>query len=200
MRRVCVYCGSSRDVAGKYTDAARALGRELAAREIGLVYGGGRFGMMGAVAEAVHAAGGACTGVIPHDLARIEQPPDWLSDLHIVDTMHQRKALMIEMSDALLALPGGYGTLDEMFESLAWAQLTIHKRPCGLLNVNGYFDRLLEFLDHATGEGFIQPECRKLLHVDRDAVALLDVFAHYEPPKANIWNLKSQISDSRAQL
>ncbi|RMF75318.1 MAG: TIGR00730 family Rossman fold protein [Planctomycetota bacterium] len=190
MRRVCVYCGSSRNVAAKYTDAARALGRALAERGVGLVYGGGRFGMMGAVAEAVHEAGGAVTGVIPHDLARLEQPPTWLSDLHFVDTMHQRKALMIEMSDALVALPGGYGTLDEMFEALAWAQLAFHKHPCGMLNAGGYFDALLSFLDHAVAEGFIQPECRELLIVASEPAALLDCLANRPSPTASVWNLK----------
>jgi uncharacterized protein (TIGR00730 family) len=147
MKRICVFAGSSAGVRPEYLRAAADLGTVLAARGIELVYGGARVGMMGAVAGAVLAGGGRVTGVIPQALVEKEVAHDGLTELRVVTSMHQRKALMADLSDAFIALPGGWGTLDEMFEILTWAQLGLHRKPCGLLNVSGYFDRLLAFLD-----------------------------------------------------
>src|SRR6187549_1487199 len=148
MMRVCVFAGSSSGSRPEYRTAAEDLGRELAARGIELVYGGAHVGLMGGVADAVLAGGGRVTGVIPKALVDKEVAHTGLTDLRIVASMHQRKALMVDLSDAFIALPGGWGTLDEMFEILTWAQLGLHRKPCGLLNVQKYFDRLLAFLDH----------------------------------------------------
>jgi len=173
MRRICVFCGSSSGARPAYAAAARARGARLAALEIGVVYGGGRVGLMGELAEAALDAGGTVIGVIPEALSVREVVHDRLTELHVVPSMHARKALMAELSDAFIALPGGLGTLEELCEVLTWAQLGIHAKPCGLLNVARYFDPLLALLDHAVREGFVHAEHRAILIADADAELLL---------------------------
>jgi uncharacterized protein (TIGR00730 family) len=173
-RRVCVFCGSAAGNRAEYGDAARAVGRLLAERGIAVVYGGGRVGLMGMVADAAMAAGGEVIGVIPESMMAREVGHTGLTRLHVVPTMHERKALMYDLSDAFLALPGGYGTLDELCETLTWSQLGLHGKPCGLLNVEGYFDPLIAFFDLATREGFVRPSHRGLAPADPDLARLLD--------------------------
>ncbi len=182
-RRLCVYCGSSNGVRSTYLAAAQALGAELARRGIGLVYGGGSLGMMGAVARAVLEQGGSVVGVIPAPLApkEISGPP--LGKLEVVDSMHARKARMAELADGFIALPGGFGTLEELFETITWAQLGIHNKPIGLLNPAGYFDPLCRLVDHAVEQGFIRAEYRDLWVVDSDPGRLLDRLEVHRPPK-----------------
>ena len=163
------------------------LGRELAARNIGLVYGGARVGLMGAVADAVLAAGGTVTGVIPRALAEKEVAHSGLTDLRVVASMHERKALMADLSDGFIALPGGWGTLDEFFEILTWAQLGIHQKPCGLLNVHGYFDGLLSFLEHSYDRRLCQTRISVDDHRRRIAGALLERLAAYRPSSVEKW-------------
>ena len=181
MRRLCVFCGSSTGNRPEYRDAARRLGELLSGRGIGLVFGAGHVGLMGVLADAVLAVGGRAVGVIPQALVDRELAHRGLSELHIVRTMHQRKALMADLSDAFVALPGGYGTGDELFEILTWAQLGIHAKPIGLLNVAGYFDPMLAWLEHMTREDFLRRRHRELLLVAADAAALLDLLAGYRP-------------------
>lgn len=182
MRTVCVFCGSAAGSDPAYALAARELGRGLAARRLGLVYGGGRVGLMGEVATAALAAGGEVLGVIPHALSHKEIALAECTELVVVDTMHARKALMADRADAFVALPGGYGTLDELFEIVTWAQLGIHKKPVGLLNVNGFFTPLLAWLDHVVAEGLLKPKHRELL-LTADAVPdLLAALAAWVPP------------------
>src|SRR5579872_6192180 len=181
MKNVCVFCGSSSGVNPVYASAARELGREMALRGLGLVYGGGRVGLMGEVATASLAAGGKVLGVIPHSLSTKEIALEECTELIVVNTMHERKALMADRSDAFLALPGGYGTCDELFEILTWAQLGIHSKPVGLLNVNGFFTPLLGWLDHITKEGLLKPKHRDLLLVADTVKDLLDKLASWEP-------------------
>ena len=183
----CVFAGSAEGNQAKYADSAEALGRELAARGAGLVYGGARIGLMGALANTVLGSGGAVTGVIPRPLAEREVAHDGLTTLHLVSSMHERKQLMADLSDGFIALPGGLGTIEELFEMLTWAQLGIHGKPCGLLNVAGYFDRLLEFLDHTVGEGFIRSPHRDLLYVDTSPAGLLDQFGRHRPRTVAKW-------------
>jgi len=182
MTRVCVFAGSSSGVRPEYMAAATDLGRVLAARGIGLVYGGARVGLMGAVADAVLTGGGEVTGVIPRSLVEKEVAHSGLTELRVVTTMHERKALMADLSDAFIALPGGWGTLDEFFEILTWAQLGLHCKPCGVLNVQGYFDRLLSFLDHSVEQGFVRREYGALLAVSDDPSTLLDALRAQTPP------------------
>jgi uncharacterized protein (TIGR00730 family) len=186
MRRICVFCGSSPGARPEYAEAARALGRELLGRGTNLVYGGGRVGLMYEIARVIHEGGGRVTGVIPRDMVKRELAYLDLGDLRIVDSMHERKALMAELSDAFIALPGGLGTIEEMFEILTWAQLGMHGKPCGFLNTCGYFDRLLGFLDHAREERFILPEHRRMILVDSDPAALFSRMDTYGPPKADM--------------
>ena len=185
MKRICVFCGSSPGARPEYTQAARRLGQTLVNRDMGLVYGGGRVGVMGAVANAVLEAGGDVTGVIPAGLFDAEVAFEGLSDLQVVPSMHERKALMMELSHAFIALPGGLGTFEEFLEVLTWAQLGLHQKPCGLLNVCQYFGWLMSFLDHAVGEQFIQSAHRSMLLVDESPDALLDKFEGYQPPSVN---------------
>src|SRR3954447_20301237 len=165
MPRLCVFCGSSKGRLPVYAEGARLLGRAMVRAGLGLVFGAGHVGLMGVLADAVLAAGGEAVGVIPQALVDRELAHRRLTALHIVDTMHQRKALMADLSDAFLALPGGFGTLDELFEILTWAQLGIHAKPIGLLNVGGFFDLLLTWVRHATTEGFIRQQHVALLNV-----------------------------------
>jgi uncharacterized protein (TIGR00730 family) len=187
MRRVCIFCGSNNGARTVYVDAARAMGAALARRRIGLVYGGGRVGLMGVVADAVMAGGGEVIGVIPEALVAKEVAHEGLPDLRVVGSMHERKALMAELADAFVALPGGYGTLEEFCEVVTWAQLGFHRKPCGLLNVGGFYDRLLALFDHAVAEHFVRPAHRSLVLEEHDPEHLLDLLASYRPPALEKW-------------
>lgn len=177
MKRVCVFCGSKPGAKAAYTRAAEQLGRALVDRGLALVYGGANCGLMATIADTVLAAGGEVIGVIPDAMVSREVAHHGLSDLRVVASMHERKALMTELSDAFIALPGGYGTLDELFEAAAWRQLRIHHKPCGVLNVEGFFDPLLAYLDNAVTEGFLQPRHRTLILDDVDAERLLETMS-----------------------
>lgn len=184
---LCVYCGSSRGRRKAYVTAATTLAAALVARGIRLVYGGASVGIMGAVADEVLRLGGQAIGVIPEALVRKELVHSGLTELHVTPSMHARKLRMAELSDGFIALPGGIGTLEELFEIWTWAQLGFHRKPCGLLNVDRYFDALITFLDHATDEQFVKPDQRRMLMVATDPNALLDQFARYEAPPAPPW-------------
>jgi uncharacterized protein (TIGR00730 family) len=179
---VCVFCGSNPGARPEYAEAARLLGERIAGRGLRLVYGGGGIGLMGVVADAALAAGGEVVGVIPQHLVDRELAHPGVTDLRITGSMHERKALMADRSDAFVALPGGYGTCDELFEIVTWAQLGIHRKPVGLLNVNGFFTPLLGWLDHIVGEGLLKPKHRELLLVAETVGDLLDRLATYVPP------------------
>ncbi len=187
MRSVCVFCGSSPGRNGLYAEAARTLGRTIAGNGLRLVYGGAMVGLMGEVADAALAAGGEVVGVIPVALVERELAHKGLTTLHEVKSMHERKAMMADLSDAFLALPGGIGTLEELFEIWTWAQLGHHRKPVGVLNVEGYFDPLLAFLDHQCREGFMRSEHRGMLVVESEPERLLTRFAGYEPPSVVKW-------------
>jgi uncharacterized protein (TIGR00730 family) len=182
MRRVCVYCGSSPGRDPAYRDAAVALVRILAERGLGVVYGGAHVGLMGVVADEALAAGAEVIGVIPQALVDHEIAHTGLSDLRIVGSMHERKAQMAELADAFVALPGGLGTLEELFEVATWSQLGLHVKPCGLLNVRGYYDGLAGMLDHAVSERFLRPENRAIVLVESEPSTLVDALAAWEPP------------------
>lgn len=187
MKRVCVFCGSRHGERPAYTHAAEAMGRELGGRGLGLVYGGGHVGLMGVVADAALAAGAEAVGVIPHALAAREVGHPSLTKLHTVDTMHERKALMADLSDAFIALPGGIGTLEELMEVWTWSYLGIHRKPVGLLNVEGYFGPLLAWVERATADGFLRDVHRDLLVVEEEPGALLDALAAHDPPRVLSW-------------
>lgn len=180
-KRICIYCGSRNGSRPAYDQAARDMGAALARRGIGLVFGGGRVGLMGVLADAVLAGSGTVTGVIPRALVSREIAHLDLKDLRIVNSMHERKSLMAELADAFIALPGGFGTLEEMMEILTWSQLRLHAKPCGLLNVENFYDPLLKFLDHAVAEEFIPAGMRKSIVVETDAEKLLDSLAAAPP-------------------
>lgn len=192
MRRVCVFCGSNVGHQPVYAEAARAMGRLLARRGVGLVYGGGNVGLMGVIADAVLDLGGEVIGVIPHALAEREIAHPGLTVLHVVDSMHTRKAMMAELSDAFVALPGGVGTFEEFFEAVTWTQLGLHRKPCGLLNVNGFYAPLAAFIDSAVSEGFIKPVHRAAIVVDSEPERLLDALATIELPAVPKWIEKSE--------
>jgi hypothetical protein len=187
MKRLCVFCGSSHGNKPVYTDIARQTGAALARRKIALVYGGGQIGLMGVVADGALEAGGEVIGVIPQALATKELAHAGLTKLHVVSSMHERKALMAELSDGFIALPGGFGTLDEFCEILTWAQLGLHAHPCGVLNVEKYFDPLLEQLDRAVAEGFLAPKHRTLVLKATNPDELIDAFEHFKSPKLKQW-------------
>ncbi len=187
MKRLCVYCGSSPGVGDVYTSAASDLAWLLVSAGIGLVYGGATKGLMGLIADTVIEGRGTVTGVIPRALEDKEIAHQGLTELHVVDSMHERKSLMAVLSDGFIAMPGGFGTLEEIIEVLTWGQLQFHEKPCGLLNVDGYFDHLLDFLDHAKKRGFIRPQHRQMLLVADTPAELLDLFEHYEPPSIQKW-------------
>jgi hypothetical protein len=172
---ICVFCGSAKGARPEYAAAAGALGRGIAERSLGLVYGGGSIGLMGVVADAALAAGGEVVGVIPDVIVELEIGHAGLTELRVVRTMHERKAEMAERADAFIALPGGFGTMDEFMEIVTWAQLRIHSKPCVLANVGGYYDALLRFLDDGVGNGFIRAENRALVRVAGDAAEALDI-------------------------
>ena len=184
---MCVFAGSNTGVRAEYREAAVGLGRVLAERGLVLVYGGARVGLMGSVADAVLASGGHAIGVIPEALVAKEVAHRGLTELRIVPSMHERKALMSDLADAFLALPGGWGTWEEFFEVLTWAQLGLHRKPCGLLNVLGYFDPLLSFVDHSIQEGFVRREYRSMICVDTASHALLDRLSAYQAPVVQKW-------------
>ena len=187
MKRICVYCGSSPGRSPGYAAAARQLGAELAHRGLGLVYGGASVGVMGVVADAALAHGGEVIGVLPHFFTDKEVAHQGLDELLVVDSMHERKARMAELSDGFIALPGGWGTLEEIFEVLTWAQLGLHEKPCGLLDVGGYFDDLYRFLEGAVAEGFVRDVHRPMIMLDDSAERLLDCFATYRAPHVRKW-------------
>lgn len=186
-RRICVFTGSNSGVRPEYAEAARALGTLLADRGIGLVYGGASVGLMATVANAVLQHGGHVTGVIPDALVSKDVAHAGLSELHVVASMHDRKALMVELSSAFIALPGGLGTLDELFEILTWAQLGFHQKPCGLLNIAGYYDHIVSFLTHAVEEEFVKDVHRSMLMIEGEAEALLERFGRYRAPTDEKW-------------
>jgi uncharacterized protein (TIGR00730 family) len=187
MKRICVYCGSSLGNQPLYREAALAMGAVLASRKIGLVYGGGNVGLMGVVADAVLAGGGEVIGVIPQSLADREIAHSGVTDLRIVDSMHTRKALMADLSDAFIAMPGGFGTFEEIFEAVTWTQLGVHRKPSGLLNVGGFYTPLALFIDQAVSEGFIKPVHRESIVVDDDPERLVNALAEVELPDVPKW-------------
>ena len=186
LKRLCVFCGSSPGARPEYAEAARALGRELLRRGTGLVYGGGRVGLMYELSRVVHEGGGEVIGVIPRGMVERELAYTGIRDLRIVETMHERKSLMAGLADGFAALPGGLGTIEEIFEVLTWAQLGMHRKPCGFLNAAGYFDPLLAFLDGACAERFLQPEHRGMIVVAPAPGDLLDLYGAYVPPDADM--------------
>lgn len=193
MKRVCVFAGSSPGRRSEYRQAAEALGQALLRRRLGLVYGGGRVGLMGVLADAVLAGTGEVIGVIPHAMVSKEVAHAGIPDLRVVRTMHERKALMADLSDGFVALPGGWGTFEELFEILTWAQLGLHRKPCGLLNVEGYFDPLLELIAHAVSEGFLKAEYRSMLAVSPSAEEVLDRLASALPPAVEKWIDRAEV-------
>ena len=187
IRRICVFCGSNNGGNPVYIDTAQALGQLLAREGIGVVYGGGSVGLMGVLADSALQAGGEVIGVIPHALWAREVGHRGLTDLRIVETMHERKSMMADMADAFIALPGGLGTLEEIFEIWTWAQLGLHTKPVGFLDVEGYFEGLMTFLDRAVREQFVRPPHRKIAIVEKDAAALLRRFDSWTPPRVEKW-------------
>jgi uncharacterized protein (TIGR00730 family) len=185
--RVCIFCGSSAGRHPAFANAAHALATELARRDMEVVYGGGNVGLMGVVADAALAAGGRVTGVIPHGLVARELAHPGLTTLHVVTSMHERKALMAELSDAFIALPGGFGTLEEFCEVVTWTQLGIHLKPCGLLNVAGYYDGLLSFLAHALHEEFLRPTHFEIVVSSDDPSNIIDRVVQWRAPGVTRW-------------
>jgi len=187
MKSIAVYCGSSSGSQALYTQQAQTMGQELARRGLTLVYGGGRVGLMGAVADATLGAGGRVIGVIPKFLADKELAHTSCTELHVVDTMHQRKLLMADLADGFVAMPGGFGTLEELFEVLTWGQLGLHGKPVGLLNVAGFYDPLLALLDHMVGQAFLRLENRQQLLQNAAVPDLLEAMSTYRPQRLEKW-------------
>lgn len=187
MRRICVYCGSNTGTRPVYAAAARNLAELLVRHDLELVYGGAAKGIMGVIADTVLEHGGNAHGVIPKLLEEKEIAHSGLTQLHVVASMHERKSMMAELSDGFIALPGGFGTLEEIIEILTWGQLQFHDKPCGLLNVSGYFDHLLAYLDHAEHEGFLRAENRQMLLQDTDPDGLIRQFERYTAPHVDKW-------------
>ena len=187
MRRICVYCGSNSGRRPEYATAARELANALVLNGYELVYGGSDKGIMGVIADAVLAQGGNVHGVIPKMLCEKEVAHQQLTELHVVASMHERKSMMAALSDGFIAMPGGFGTLEEIIEIITWGQLQFHDKPCGLLNVDGYFDHLLAYLDHAQAEHFLKPENRQMLLCDDSATGLLAKFEEYSAPQIEKW-------------
>ncbi len=180
MKKIAVFCGSSTGFDPCYVEAARALGKKLAEEEITLIYGGARAGCMGAVADAVIENNGKAIGVIPKKLMRVETAHDKLTELHIVETMHERKAMMAELADGFIALPGGSGTLEEWFEVLTWAQIGYHQKPCSILNINNYYTPLLALFDHMIEQGFVREEYRQLIIMEDDPAQIIARLKTYQ--------------------
>ncbi len=187
MKKICVYCGSSSGKGDAYLAAADKLADALVSRGLELVYGGASIGIMGALASAVMERGGSVIGIMPQALMRREIGNDHLTELQVVDSMHERKAAMADQSDGFIALPGGMGTFEELFEILTWAQLGFHNKPVGLLNIDGYYDHLIQFLDHAVEQGLLRQQHRDLLRVQQDPETLLDNFLSEPAPLLDIW-------------
>ncbi|MBL0171577.1 MAG: TIGR00730 family Rossman fold protein [Gemmatimonadaceae bacterium] len=187
LQRICVYCASHDGARPEYLDSARRMGTEIARRGCALVYGGGGTGLMGALADAALAAGGEVIGVMPHALVQREAAHQGLTALHVVDSMHERKALLAEMADAFVALPGGLGTLEEFFETWTWAQLGVHTKPVGLLDVAQYWQSLVTMLEHVEAEGFLRGTPQEWLVMETDAGRLLDRLVTFQPPHVRRW-------------
>ena len=196
MRKVCVYCGSSPGAQPEYAKAARELGRVLAGEGLGVIYGGSNVGLMGQLADGALESGGEVIGVIPRMFVNKGIDHWGLTEVRVVDSMHERKAIMAELGDAFIALPGGMGTLEEFFEVLTWAQLGIHRKPCGLLNVCGYYDRLVDFLNHSVAERFIRREHRSMILVADTPTALLQKLQEYRAPIVEKWIDKQDVRPS----
>jgi uncharacterized protein (TIGR00730 family) len=192
MKRVCVFCGSSVGNQSIYRETAEAMGTLLAKEKIALVYGGGHVGLMGVIADACLAGGGEVIGVIPQALADREIAHSGLTDLRVVDSMHTRKALMAELSDAFIAMPGGVGTFEEFFEAITWTQLGLHRKPCGLLNAGGFYTPLVAFIDQAVSEGFIKPIHRSMMVVDDNPERLLNTLGTIKLPDVPKWIRKEE--------
>jgi uncharacterized protein (TIGR00730 family) len=187
LQRVCVYCASNDGARPEYLAAARQLGTRIAERGAALVYGGGGVGLMGALADAALAAGGEVIGVMPHALVQREAAHHGLTALHVVDSMHERKAMLAELADGFVTLPGGLGTLEEFFETLTWAQLGVHAKPVGLLDVLHYWRPLVAMLEHAESEGFLRGALQDWLVLESDSSAMLDRLQQFEPPRVRRW-------------
>ena len=187
MHAICVFCGANAGDRPAYADAARTLAALLVQRDLTLIYGGGSIGVMGILADATLAAGGRVIGVLPEHLSRREVAHTGATEMHIVGSMHERKAMMARRADAFIALPGGLGTLEELFEVLTWSQLGLHAKPCALLNVDGYYDPLIAFLDNAVMRGFVQPRHRDMLLIDTRPARLLDRIGAYVAPAVEKW-------------
>lgn len=192
LANLCVYCGSSPGRLEGYAASTQALATALVERDIGLVYGGASVGLMGLLADAVLAEGGRVIGVIPESLVQKEVAHHGLTELKVTQSMHERKMLMADLSDGFIALPGGIGTLEEIFEIWTWAQLGLHAKPCGLLNVAGYYDKLAAFLDHTEAEAFLQPAHRAMLHIERSPAQLIERFSAHVPPPTTRWMDRAQ--------
>lgn len=193
MKNITVFCGSSSGFRPEYAEAAKILARLLVEKNIRLVYGGGNIGLMGVIADEVMRRGGAVVGVIPDSLLKKEVGKREITELHVVDSMHERKAMMAELADGFIAMPGGIGTFEEFFEILTWSQLGFHEKPCGLLNIANYYDGLLALCDHAVGEGFLRSVHRALILDDSDAVALLKKMNNFQPPVIEKWIAKDDL-------
>ena len=187
MKRICVFCGANSGKKPEYKSAAIHLADELVSRNIEIVYGGGSIGLMGVLAERAMELGGKVTGVIPEALALKEVAHDTISELIVVGSMHERKAKMAELSDGFISLPGGIGTIEETFEMLTWSQLGFHNKPCGIINVLGFYNKLIEFLNHTSEEKFFMDIYRRMLIVETDPSALLERFAQYKSPQVKHW-------------
>jgi uncharacterized protein (TIGR00730 family) len=187
MRRICVYCGSNTGARPDYAEAAAGLAAVLVRHGLELVYGGSSKGIMGVLADEVLELGGQVHGVIPRQLVEKEVAHSGLTRQHVVGSMHERKTLMASLADGFIAMPGGFGTLEELVEIVTWAQLRFHDKPCGLVNACGYFDHLLLYLDHAAAEGFLREENRRMLLVDAEAEGLLRQFERYTAPTVDKW-------------
>lgn len=187
LRRICVYCGSNAGNDPAHRAAAHDLGAFLARSGLGLVYGGGNVGLMGAVADGALSQNGEVIGVIPKSLMEKELGHGGVTELHVVTSMHERKQMMVDLSDGFIALPGGFGTLDELFETLTWLQLSFHDKPVGLLNVGGFFDGLIEFIDHMSRSGFLKPEHARCVLVENDPTRLLAAMETFRPPDLGKW-------------
>ncbi len=181
IKRICVFCGSSYGLSEKYKKAAISLGKILVKKNIELVYGGGDVGLMGTIANTVQEQGGNVIGIIPKHLADKEVAHKRLKDLRIVESMHERKALMEKLSDAFIAMPGGFGTIEEIFEAITWAQLRLHSKPCGFLNINGFYNKLFDFIMNTSNEGFIKKDCLKLMQIDNNPDNLITKLETYKP-------------------
>jgi uncharacterized protein (TIGR00730 family) len=187
MKSICVYCGSSTGASATYSDAARALAAEMVSQGIALVYGGGKVGLMGVIADEVMRLGGEATGVIPRALLDKEVGHHGLTRLHVVKDMHERKAMMAALSDGFIGMPGGMGTLEELFEVLTWAQLGLHAKPIGVLNADGFYDGLIRFVDHLVAQQFVRPDHRSLLMHEADPAALVRRFRQFVPTARAKW-------------